>query len=110
VWSAPPDETAATVRERFAVVPGGAAPRGLPGRSVASEVLGAVGTAGGGGAVGVQGDGPALLVDGDMMVKETYNAHPSTLILPPSARWVTWCTSQAEAGWSQPPSWYSHTR
>jgi sugar phosphate isomerase/epimerase len=56
VWSAPPDETAATVRERFAVVLGGAVPRGLPGRSVTSQDFGAVGAASGGGAVGVEGD------------------------------------------------------
>jgi hypothetical protein len=37
------------------------------------------------------------------MVKEQYNAQPSTLVFPPPARCVTWCTSQAEAGWSQPP-------
>jgi hypothetical protein len=59
VWAAPPDETAATVRERFAVVLGGAVPRGLTGGSVASQDFGAVGAAGDGGAVGVEGDGPA---------------------------------------------------
>ncbi|GEM_PF-3948912 len=26
-----------------------------------------------------------------------------TLVLPPSALWVRWCTSHADAGWSQPP-------
>ena len=45
VWSAPPDETAATVRERFAVVLGGAVPRGLAGGSVTSQGFGAVGAA-----------------------------------------------------------------
>ena len=70
VWAAPPHETAATVRERFAVVLGGAVPRGLPRRSVASQDFVAVGAAGGGGAVGVQGDGPAPLVNGHVMVKE----------------------------------------
>ena len=70
VWAAPPDETAATVRERFAAALGGAVPRGLPGRSVTSQNLGAVGAAGGGGAVGVQGDGPAPLVDGHVVVEE----------------------------------------
>jgi sugar phosphate isomerase/epimerase len=70
VWAAPPDETAATVRERFAVVLGGAVPRGLPRRSVASQDFGAVGAAGGGGAVGVEGDGPAPLVDGHVVVEE----------------------------------------
>ena len=65
---------------------------------MAVEDFGAVGAAGGGGAVGVQGDGPAPLVNGDVMVKKKYNAQPSTLVLPPSARWVTWCTSQADAG------------
>ena len=36
--------------------------------------------------------------------KKQYRAQPSTLVVPPSARWVTWWTSQAEAGWSQPPA------
>jgi sugar phosphate isomerase/epimerase len=76
VWAAPPDETAATVRERFAVVLGGAVPRGLPGRSVTSQDFGAVGAAGTGGAVGVEGDGPAPLVDGDVMVEETVERAP----------------------------------
>jgi hypothetical protein len=66
---------------------------------VAVQDFGAVGAAGGGGAV----RGPAPLVD-DHIVVEQYRAQPSTLVLPPSARWVTWCTSQAEAGWSQPPA------
>jgi sugar phosphate isomerase/epimerase len=70
VWAAAPDETAATVRERFAVVLGGAVPRGLPGRSVTSQDFGAVGAAGAGGAVGVEGDGPAPLVNGDVMMEE----------------------------------------
>jgi hypothetical protein len=72
--------------------------------AMAVEDFGAVGAAGGGGAVGVQGDGPSLLVDGHVVVIKQYSAQPSTLVLPPSARWVTWCTSHAEAGWSQPPS------
>jgi len=70
VWAAAPDETAATVRERFAVVLGGAVPRGLPGRSVAVQGFGAVGAAGGGGAVGVEGDGPAPLMNGHVMMEE----------------------------------------
>ena len=52
VWAAPPDQTAVTVRERFAAVLGGPVPRGLSRWSVASEGFGAVGAAGGGGAVG----------------------------------------------------------
>jgi hypothetical protein len=36
--------------------------------------------------------------------KKQYNAQLLTLVVPPSARWVTWCTSQAAAGWSQPPA------
>ncbi len=38
-----------------------------------------------------------------MVVEKQYRVQPSTLVVPPSARRVTWWTSQAEAGWSQPP-------
>jgi hypothetical protein len=34
--------------------------------------------------------------------KKQYSAHPSTLVFPPSARWVTWCTSQARNEASPP--------
>jgi hypothetical protein len=32
-------------------------------------------------------------------------AQSVTLVLPPSALWVRWCTSQAAVGWSQPPGY-----
>lgn len=44
------------------------------------------------------------LVDGHIVVEKQYNAQPSALVVPPSARWVRWCTSHAEASWSQPPT------
>ena len=37
-------------------------------------------------------------------VNEVQNRIQSrTLVLPPSALWVRWCTSHADTGWSQPP-------
>jgi len=73
-----------TVRERFAVVLGGAVPRGLAGRPVTVQDFGAVGAADGGGAVGVQGDGPAPLVDRHVMViKAVQGASASTSLNNP---------------------------
>src|SRR5271165_3294205 len=57
--------------------------------------------AGGGGTVGVQHDGPVHLVDHYLVVEQN-RIQSRTLVLPPSALWVRWCTSHAAAGWSQP--------
>jgi hypothetical protein len=43
-------------------------------------------------------------VNHHLMVMEHSKTQPSRLVSPPLLLCLRWCTSQAEAGWSQPPA------
>ena len=80
---------------------------GPGGRSVAVEDFGLVLVPRGGGAVRVEDEDPAPLVDDDLMTiwwwKKQSKTQSVVLVVPPCFLCLTWCTSQTEAGWLQPP-------
>jgi hypothetical protein len=62
----------------------------------------------GGGAVGVEDQGPAPAVDDDRVVEGAKKHAVLMGVLPPWALCLVWCTSQAPAGWVQPPGKDTH--